>query len=566
MSAWKGSLDFSGYLLDRVMIDEYPFNWKTFIEVYLEDYHVAPFHPGLGHFVSCDDLKWEFGNNYSVQTVGINQRLQKPGSKIYEKWHQAVLAYYQGELPPQGAIWLTYYPNIMVEWYPHVLVISTVIARSPEHTTNVVEFYYPEDIALFEREFVEAEQAAYRETADEDDTHLPPHGSRPPRAAGAGAQRSRALSVAYGRRHATFSRMAATRNRASLLTDLCFACLLGRLPPQHRWELRVSLRLSRIGLFSAGKDLSALDLTLTTRQSLWMLVASLCFAVMGVCVKLGASVFSARRAGVLPQPDRHADLLFAYIRWRGWPLKSAHWRAQINRGVSGFVSQVLYFFAIGALPLATAVTLNYTSPLFFAMFLALWSGQRLRPSVIGALALGFIGVVVLLQPTLRHDQLLPALVGLGSGLLAGVAYFNVRRLGELGEPEWRTVFYFSLIATLAGTPWVLFSHPFHEFDGRGIALLLGVGVFGVAAQLAMTRAYRFGKTFVSAVAGVFDGDLLDAVRRAALERGAVAGVLARYRGNHCQRRDGVDAPTRGTHRAGLSGLGYIAPQASRRHT
>jgi len=163
------SLDFSGYLLDRVMIDEYPINWKTFIEVYLEDYHVAPFHPGLGHFVTCDDLKWEFGDNYSVQTVGINQRLRKPGSAVYAKWHKAVLDYYQGELPPHGAIWLTYYPNIMVEWYPHVLVISTVVARSPEQTTNVVEFYYPEDIALFEREFVDAEQAAYRETADEDD-------------------------------------------------------------------------------------------------------------------------------------------------------------------------------------------------------------------------------------------------------------------------------------------------------------------------------------------------------------------------------------------------------------
>jgi phenylpropionate dioxygenase-like ring-hydroxylating dioxygenase large terminal subunit len=163
------ALDFSGYVLDRVMIDEYPINWKTFIEVYLEDYHVAPFHPGLGHFVTCDDLRWQFGNNHSVQTVGINQRLQKPGSRVYERWHKAVLDYYQGELPPQGAIWLTYYPNIMVEWYPHVLVVSTVVPRSPEHTTNVVEFYYPEDIALFEREFVEAEQAAYRETADEDD-------------------------------------------------------------------------------------------------------------------------------------------------------------------------------------------------------------------------------------------------------------------------------------------------------------------------------------------------------------------------------------------------------------
>jgi phenylpropionate dioxygenase-like ring-hydroxylating dioxygenase large terminal subunit len=165
----KADLDFSGYMLDRVMIDEYPVNWKTFIEVYLEDYHVEPFHPGLGHFVTCDDLKWEFGDNYSVQTVGINRKLQKPGSAVYQRWHKAVLDYYGGEMPAQGAIWLTYYPNIMVEWYPHVLVVSTVIPRSPEHTTNVVEFYYPEDIALFEREFVEAEQAAYRETADEDD-------------------------------------------------------------------------------------------------------------------------------------------------------------------------------------------------------------------------------------------------------------------------------------------------------------------------------------------------------------------------------------------------------------
>ena len=66
-------------------------------------------------------------------------------------------------------MWLTYYPNIMLEWYPHVLVISTLIPEAVDRTLNVVEFYYPEEIALFEREFVEAEQAAYRETAKEDD-------------------------------------------------------------------------------------------------------------------------------------------------------------------------------------------------------------------------------------------------------------------------------------------------------------------------------------------------------------------------------------------------------------
>jgi len=165
----RAELDFSGFVFDRVHVHECSYNWKTFIEVYLEDYHVAPFHPGLGKFVTCDDLKWQFGDWYSVQTVGLNNRLARAGTKAYERWHTAVLDYYKGEIPPHGAIWLTLYPNIMVEWYPHVLVVSTLHPRGPQRTTNVVEFYYPEEIALFEREFVEAEQAAYLETAAEDD-------------------------------------------------------------------------------------------------------------------------------------------------------------------------------------------------------------------------------------------------------------------------------------------------------------------------------------------------------------------------------------------------------------
>ena len=161
-------LDFSGFVFDRVEIDEYPCNWKTFIEVYLEDYHVEPFHPGLGNFVDVSDLKWQFGDWYSVQTCGVKRSLLKPGSDVYRRWHDQVLRYDDGRTPRHGAIWLTYFPNIMVEWYPHTLVVSTLIPRGPEACTNVVEFYYPEDIALFEREFVEAERAAYRETAVED--------------------------------------------------------------------------------------------------------------------------------------------------------------------------------------------------------------------------------------------------------------------------------------------------------------------------------------------------------------------------------------------------------------
>jgi len=164
-----GDFDFSGYVLDRVEFKEVGYNWKSFVEVYLEDYHVSPFHPGLGQFVSTDNLRWQFAERYSVQTVGVNNALAKPGTKTYERWHKAVLDYYRGEAPKHGAIWVTLYPNVMLEWYAHVLIVSTLIPRGVDRTTNVIEFYYPEEIALFEREFVEAEQAAYLETAVEDD-------------------------------------------------------------------------------------------------------------------------------------------------------------------------------------------------------------------------------------------------------------------------------------------------------------------------------------------------------------------------------------------------------------
>ena len=165
--------DFSGYVLDRVMQHECSYNWKTFIEVYLEDYHVGPFHPGLGNFVTCEDLRWEMGAEYSLQTVGLasanGKVLGRAGSATYARWQQAVLRFQQGRLPAHGAVWLTHYPALMLEWYPNVLVVSSLVARGPQQTTNIVEFYYPEEIVAFEREYVEAQQAAYMETCAEDD-------------------------------------------------------------------------------------------------------------------------------------------------------------------------------------------------------------------------------------------------------------------------------------------------------------------------------------------------------------------------------------------------------------
>ena len=167
------TFDFSGYVLDRVHLHECRYNWKTFIEVYLEDYHVGPFHPGLGNFVACDELRWEMGPEYSLQTVGVassmGKALGKAGSPVYRQWQEAVMRYQQGRPPAHGAVWLTSYPGLMLEWYPNVLVVSSLLPRGPQHTTNIVEFYYPEEIHAFEREYVQAQQAAYLETCIEDD-------------------------------------------------------------------------------------------------------------------------------------------------------------------------------------------------------------------------------------------------------------------------------------------------------------------------------------------------------------------------------------------------------------
>lgn len=231
--------------------------------------------------------------------------------------------------------------------------------------------------------------------------------------------------------------------------------------------------------------------------SLWMIAASFLFACMGVCVKFGAERFAAGEL-VFYRGFVATLILGAIIAWRRLPLATPHAAAHFRRGLAGFVSLVAYFYAITLIPLATAVTLNYTSPLFLALLLAFWLGERPVRRLYLALAVGFLGVVLVLQPTLERHQLVGGLLGLASGVISSIAYLNVRQLGELGEPEWRTVFYFSLFSTIGGLPWLLASNPIHVIDITGWLLLLGVGGFGTGAQLCMTAAYKRGRTLTAA--------------------------------------------------------------------
>ena len=226
-----------------------------------------------------------------------------------------------------------------------------------------------------------------------------------------------------------------------------------------------------------------------------MLVAGLLFSCMGVFVKLGAAHFSHIEL-VFYRSFFGLLLVYGIMRQQRISISTQYVRNHLWRGISGSIALALYFYCITVLPLATAVTLNYTAPLFLTLLTMLVFKDKFHLPLTLAIALGFVGVVMLLQPTLQRDQLLPGLLGLISGLLAGVAFLNVKQLGIFGEPDTRTVFYFSLIATLGSGAWMLFG-TLHAITLPGLAILLGLGGSATLAQIAMTRAYRTGNTLVA---------------------------------------------------------------------
>ncbi|MEI7841655.1 MAG: DMT family transporter [Gallionellaceae bacterium] len=229
--------------------------------------------------------------------------------------------------------------------------------------------------------------------------------------------------------------------------------------------------------------------------ALWMLVAGLLFACMGVFVKLGAAHFSNVEL-VFYRSFIGLFVVYALIKQQRGSLRTPYWRGHLWRGLSGSIALMLFFYCITVLPLATAITLNYTSPLFLTI-LTMWIfHERFHLPLVSAILLGFIGTILLLHPTLEKEQILPGLLGLISGLLAGVAMFNVRQLGALGEPEWRVVFYFSLIASIFGGVGMLLTET-HPITLDSIPLLLGLGISATLAQLALTRAYTRGSTLVA---------------------------------------------------------------------
>jgi len=217
----------------------------------------------------------------------------------------------------------------------------------------------------------------------------------------------------------------------------------------------------------------------------YMVASAALFAAMGAGVKLASRelpnqmlVFFRNAVGLL--------VLLPLLLRRGLRgLETHDLSGHVVRGLAGLLAMYAFFYAIAHLRLADAVLLNQSVPLFIPVVGTLWLGERFPVRLWGVLALGLLGILLILKP--GTGLFTPvALIGLLSALLAAVAQVGIRRLTRT-EPITRIVFYFGLIATLGSAiPAAIAWRP---PSAALWAVLLAVGSLATLGQLTLTRAY-----------------------------------------------------------------------------
>lgn len=242
-------------------------------------------------------------------------------------------------------------------------------------------------------------------------------------------------------------------------------------------------------------------------QALWMVLGAFFFATMGVAVKYASTSFNTFEL-VFYRSVISMVFLGLVLRKQGVKLPTPVPGMHVWRSLVGGFSMIAWFYAIAHLPLATAMTLNYMSSIWVAAFIiggallttvSLAQAQRQGPMLFIVL-LGFGGVILVLRPTIDHDQLLAGLIGLLSGIGGALAYMQVTALAKVGEPEGRTVFYFAVgtfVMGLIGCAVVGFT-PWSQVSWQAAAWLVPIGILASLGQWCMTRAYSRGHTLTVA--------------------------------------------------------------------
>jgi drug/metabolite transporter (DMT)-like permease len=213
--------------------------------------------------------------------------------------------------------------------------------------------------------------------------------------------------------------------------------------------------------------------------------SSLLFAATGAAVKLASPSVSNEMAVFF----RSFFGLIVLIPWlvRGGlgGLRTAYPRQQVTRALAGLAAMYCFFYAIAHLPLAEAMLLNYSSPLFIPFIAWLWLGEPIPEGIGWAIGVGFIGICLILKPGVGFFSP-AAVVGLLSAVLTATAMVAIRGLAR-HEPTTRIVFYFGVVCSVASAPALLWG--WQTPSARALALLVLVGVLATSGQLLLTRAY-----------------------------------------------------------------------------
>ena len=163
-------LDLEGWTIAASHDDPYRGDWKTFVEVFGDCYHVPPYHPGLASFVDCASIEWTFGDNFHAQFLRLSdERGRKSAS--YSQWSEGLRRYYElrGDPEPEWAVgWVGIYPNLMFEVYNGLKVLSVVVPIGPDEFVNRVHFCVPTDMEMLVPGLADAIITAYEETVIED--------------------------------------------------------------------------------------------------------------------------------------------------------------------------------------------------------------------------------------------------------------------------------------------------------------------------------------------------------------------------------------------------------------
>ena len=173
-------------------------------------------------------------------------------------------------------------------------------------------------------------------------------------------------------------------------------------------------------------------------------------------------------------------------------LRTEHRLGHVWRGVIGLTSMGLLFWSYHLMPLADAVAISYAAPLFVTALSVPLLGERVGPYRWGAVAVGFVGVLIIVQPggaVLGKG----ALVALAAAVAYALAMIAMRQLGRTERPV-TTVFYFTVIATVLSGLTLPFSWITPTWEGFGLMALMGLA--GGGSQYFSTRAYALAPAVV----------------------------------------------------------------------